>query len=245
MKPVPISLQTYSLRDDMKADFARTLAEVGRIGYAGVELASHRTFDAEALKTAIDNAGLKVSGLTLGYTELQADLNAAVSEALFFGTRHITCTWWPGAHYLSAAACQNIGERLAAVGRTLRAFDIQFSFHNHAREFQIVEGRTVFDWILSAAAPRDLSAEPDVFWIQKGGYSPARFLREQGARCPLIHIKDEKELGLGPVNFEEVFAVAEEIGAVQWYVVEQEQYNHAPLHSIRLCFEQMKRWGKA
>jgi hypothetical protein len=60
----------------------------------------------------------------------------------------------------------------------------------------------------------------------------------------LIHIKDEKELGLGPVNFEEVFAVAEEIGAVQWYVVEQEQYNHAPLHSIRLCFEQMKRWGK-
>jgi hypothetical protein len=83
MKPVPVSLQTYSLRDDMKADFARTLAEVGRIGYAGVELASHRTFDAEALKTAIDNAGLKVSGLTLGYTELQADLNAAVSEALF------------------------------------------------------------------------------------------------------------------------------------------------------------------
>jgi sugar phosphate isomerase/epimerase len=245
MKSIPISLQTYSVRDDMKTDFARTIAEIGKIGYTGVELAGHRDFDAAALKAAIDGAGLKVSALTLGYAEIHADLNAIVSEALHFGTKNVNCMWWPGTHYLSAAACQKIGEKLGEIGSALRPFGIQFSFHNHAREFQLVDGRPVFDWILSAAAPRDLKAEPDVYWIHKGGYSPAKFLREQGSRCPLIHIKDETELGLGPVNFAEVFAVVEEIGAVEWYVVEQEKYNHAPLHSVRLCFEQLKRWGKA
>ena len=44
---------------------------------------------------------------------------------------------------------------------------------------QVIDGRTVFDWILSAAAPRDLLAEPDVYWVEKGGYSPAKFLREE------------------------------------------------------------------
>lgn len=245
MKTIPISLQTYSLRDDMKADFARTIAEIGKIGFAGVELATHRDFDQSALKAAIESAGMKVSGMHMSYAQLDADLNTAISDALFFGTRHIICSWWPWTQFLSAAACQKIGEKLAAIGAGMRDFGIRFSFHNHAREFQIVDGRPVFDWILSAAAPRDLAAQPDVYWIHQGGYSPAKFLREKGDRCPLIHLKDEKEIGLGPVNFAEIFTTVEQIGATEWYVVEQERYTHAPLESVRLSFEQLKRWGKA
>jgi len=119
------------------------------------------------------------------------------------------------------------------------------SFHNHAPEAKIVEGRTVFDWMLSAAAPRNLAAEVDVYWLHVGGYSPAKFLRENGARCPLIHLKDEKELGLGPVNFAEVFSVIDAVEATEWLIVEQEAYNHAPLESMRLNFEQLKKWGRA
>lgn len=244
MKKIPISLQTYSVRDDMKADFARTLSEIGKIGFAGVELAAHRDFDQNALKAAIESAGLKVSGMHMRYAQLDADLNAAISDALFFGTKHIVCSWWPYTQFVSGAACQKIGEKLAAIGAGMRDFGIRFSFHNHAREFQVVDGRTVFDWILSAAAPRDLAAQPDVYWVQKGGYSPAKFLREKGDRCPLIHLKDEKEIGGGPVDFADVFSVAEAIGAVEWYVVEQEWYSHSPLESVRQSFEQLKRWGK-
>ncbi|HVU24060.1 MAG TPA: sugar phosphate isomerase/epimerase [Opitutus sp.] len=245
MKPVPLALQTYSVREEMKADFARTLAGIGRIGYAGVELAAHRDFDQNALKTAIESAGLRVSGLLTSYAILSSDLNGVISEALHYGTQHVGCSWWPWTQYVSAAACQKIGEKLAAIGAGLRDFGIQFSFHNHAREFQLIDGRPVFDWILSAAAPRDLLAEPDVFWVHQGGYSPARFLREKGDRCRLIHLKDEKEIGGGPVDFAEVFAAAESIGAVEWYIVEQERYSGTPLEGVAKSFEQLKRWGKA
>jgi len=244
MHPIPISLQTYSVRDDMKADFVRTLADIRRIGFAGVELASHRDFDQKALKTAIEGAGLRVSGMHVSYAALNTDLNSMISDALDFGTKHIVCSWWPWTQFVSAAACQKIGEKLAAIGAGLRDFGIRFSFHNHAREFQLIDGRPVFDWILSAAAPRDLAAQPDVYWVHQGGYSPAKFLREKGDRCPLIHLKDEKEIGGGPVDFAEVFAVAEEIGAVEWYVVEQERYSGSPLEGVALSFAQLKRWGK-
>jgi len=245
MKSIPISLQTYSLREEMKADFAGTLAEIGRIGYAGVELAAHRDFNLDALKAAVTGAGLKVSGMHVSYDALHADLNAAISDARHFGTKHVICSWWPGTHYTSAAACQKVGEKLGEIGAGMRDFGLQFSFHNHAQEFRVIDGRNIMDWILSAAAPRDLAAQPDVYWVCKGGYSPARFLREQGARCPLIHLKDEKELGSGPVNFDEVFAAAEQIGTVEWYVVEQERSERKPIDAVRACFEQLKRWGKA
>ena len=106
----------------------------------------------------------------------------------------------------------------------LREHGLRFSFHNHAVEMALHEGRTVFDWMLGAAQPRNLSAEPDVYWIHVGGQSPGKFLRAHGARCPLVHLKDETELGLGPVDFSAVFAATESIGAAEWYVVEQEKY---------------------
>jgi sugar phosphate isomerase/epimerase len=58
-------------------------------------------------------------------------------------------------------------------------------------------------------------------------------------------LKDETELGLGPVDFNAVFSAVESIGAAEWYIVEQEKYNHTPLESVRRCFEQLKKWGKA
>jgi len=84
-----------------------------------------------------------------------------------------------------------------------------------------------------------------VFWVHAGGKNPGPFIREQGRRIKLIHLKDEKEIGGGPVDFPEVFAAVESIGDAEWYVVEVEKYNIAPLESVRLSFEQLRKWGKA
>ena len=245
MKKLPISLQMWSLRDDQAKDFAATVAAVAKIGYSGVELAGTGNLDAKGAKAALDAAGLKVSGMHVGIDRLRTGIGGVISDALLFGTKHIICPWWPKEMFLSSAACEEIGVELGEIGSRLRAFGLQLSFHNHDGELKLIGGRTVFDWLLSAAAPRDLTAEVDVYWVHRGGQSPGKLLRDFGSRCVLVHLKDEKELGLGPVNFEEVFAAIDSIGSVEWLVVEQEAYNHAPLESVRLCFEQLKRWGRA
>ncbi len=244
MKKIPLALQLWSVRDDFRRDFAATAAAVGKIGYAGVELAGYGNLDVKGVKAALDAAHLTVAGMHVGFPTLRSDLNTVINDALFLGSRHITCPSWPAVQYVSASACERIGEQLADIGRTLRAVGLTFSFHNHAAEAKIVDGRPVFEWLLGAAAPRDLQAEPDVCWLQVGGIAPAKFLRDHGARCPLVHLKDEKELGLGPVDFSAVFAAIDDVGAAEWLIVEQEGYNHAPLESVRLCFEQLKTWGR-
>lgn len=245
MRPIPVALQLWSLREEQKKDFAATAEAVAKIGYAGVELAGYGNLDAKGVKSALDHVGLKVAGMHVGFSALDSDLNGVINDALLFGTRHVTCPHWPVVQFATAASCQRVGERLGAIGAVLRSYGLQFSFHNHAAELAIVEGHTVFDWMLSAAAPRDLAAEVDVYWVHQGGQSPAKILRDFGARCPLVHLKDEKELGLGPVDFKEVFAAVDAVGAAEWCIVEQESYNHAPLESVRLCFEQLRAWGRA
>ncbi len=241
----PVALQLWSVRDDMRRDFAATAAAVADIGYDGVELAGYGNLDAKGAKAALDAAGLGVAGMHVGYAALKNDPNTVVADALLLGSRFVACSFWPPAHFVSAAACEEIGGRLGEVGAALRPFGIRFGFHNHASEFRIFDGRPAFDWILGAAEPRNLFAEVDVYWAAHAGYSPAKFIRDHGARIPLLHLKDEKELGKGPVNFGEVFAATDSVGAVEWFIVEQEEYSHSPINSVRICYEQMKAWGRA
>lgn len=243
-KKIPVALQLWSVREDTARDFAATVGAVARMGYAGVELAGYGNTDAKGAKAALDAAGLKVAGMHAGIGQLRSDLNQVVDDALRFGTKHVICPYWPHEHYHSAAACTRIGEELGAIGATFRAHGINFAFHNHAFEMKVVDGRRVFDWMLDAAAPRDLGCQADVYWVHVGGKNPVEFIREQGRRIRTAHLKDEKEIGTGPVKFDEVFAAFDAIGALEWYVVEVEQYNHVPLESVRLSIEQLKKWNK-
>lgn len=245
MKNIPVSLQLWSLRDLVNVDFAGTVAEVAKIGYAGVETAGYGNLDAAGAAKAIQDAGLKVSGQHVSIGALRADLSKVAAEAHQLGTRNVICPFYPSALFNSGASCAQIGEELNEIGAKLRGFGLQFHYHNHAFELNTVEGRRGFDWLLDAASPRNLLCQADVFWVHTGGKNPAEFIREQGRRIKLVHLKDEKEIGGGPVNFPEVFSAVESIGAVEWYVVEVEKYNFAPLESVRRSFEQLKAWGKA
>ncbi len=245
MSKIPVSLQLYSVREATAKDFAATVREVAAIGYTGVELAGYGNLDATGARAALNAAGLRVSGMHMPIEALRNELPRVIAEARLMGTTQVILPWLPPALFATAASCTEIATELDRIGADLRAAGLRLSYHNHAAEFALVEGRPVLDWLLDASSPRNLGCELDVYWSHVGGKNPGAYIREQGRRIGLLHLKDEKELGLGPVNFTEVFTAAEAIGAVAWYVVEQEQYNHAPLHSVRLCFEQLRRWGRA
>jgi sugar phosphate isomerase/epimerase len=233
------------VKEDVARDFAGTVKAVAAMGYEGVELAGTGNLDAKGARAALDAAGLRVAGMHVNYPSVGADATNAISDALALGAKNVTCSWWPPAHVTSAAVCEQIGAQLDRVGAALRPYGIRFGFHNHHSEFAIFDGRPGFEWILGAAEPRNLFAEFDVYWAHFAGYSPARFIREQGSRIRLLHLKDEKELGSGPVDFATIFAASDSIGAAEWNIVEQEKFSHAPLESARVCLEQMRAWGRA
>jgi sugar phosphate isomerase/epimerase len=242
---IPVGLQLWSVKDDVARDFSATVAAVAAMGYEGVELAGYGNLDAKGAKAALDGAGLKVAGMHVNYASVASDPTAVISDALTLGAKNVVCSWWPPAQLVSAAACERIGEQLGRIGDALKPFGLRFGFHNHATEMGSFDGRPGFEWLLGAAAPRSLFAELDVYWAHVAGYAPGRFIREQGARIGILHLKDETELGRGPVDFADIFAAADSVGSVEWLIVEQEKFNHAPLESVRICLEQLRSWGRA
>ena len=109
MPTLPVSLQLWSVREDMKRDFASTVAEVARIGYAGVELAGYGNLDSKGAKAALDAANLKVSGMHVGIAALRADPEKVIGDALMFGSRHVTVPFWSPDQFVSIAAVEKIG----------------------------------------------------------------------------------------------------------------------------------------
>jgi sugar phosphate isomerase/epimerase len=245
MKKLPVALQLWSVRDDLAADFVGTINEVARIGYAGVELSGYGKLGAAAGKSALTAAGLRVAGLHVSASALRTEPERVLQEALLMETRHVVVSWWPPELFVSASAAESIGEELNQFGARLRAHGLQLSYHNHAHELKLFDGRPALDWILAAAEPRNLALELDVYWAHVGSVPPETLLRRHGDRVKLVHLKDETELGRGPVNFQPVFAAIDEIDSAEWLIVEQEKYHFSPLKSAEVCFEQMKHWGRA
>ncbi|MDB6095006.1 MAG: xylose isomerase [Verrucomicrobia bacterium] len=242
---IPIGLQLWSLHEDCARDFVATVAAVGKMGYAGVELAGYGNLHAKGVAEATRRAGLEIIGMHVRLETLAAGFHGIIDDALALGTRRVVCSWWPPSHFCSASACEEIGERLNGYGAILRAHGLEFSYHNHDGEMKSVDGQLALDWLLNAAEPRNLAAEVDVYWANFAGISPSRLLKDLGRRCRLVHLKDSYELGSGPVDFREVFAAIDSVGAAEWLIVESDQHRGSPLDGVRLSLEQLKAWHRA
>lgn len=234
----------------MNKDFASAMKAVADIGYPYVETAGYGNLDFAGAKAAIEAAGLKVSGMHVGADRLRNEIDAVAAEAKALGASHVTCPGWPPEDYATAASCTKVGQELGQFGAKLRTEGLKFSFHNHGREFAVVEGRYVFDWMLDAAPARDLGCQLDIYWCYRPGADPIQYIREQGRRITQLHFKDgdrerQNELGKGEIDYATLMQVSEAIGACDFYIVEQEEYNFAPMESVRLCFEQLKAWDRA
>lgn len=246
---IPVSLQIWSLRDDIKTDFAGTVTQVAQMGFDGIELAGTGNLPAAEAFQVLADLGLKVSGMHVGLEAVEKEFDRVVGEAKAAGTGHVIVPWAAADNFPTVEKSIEFGRRLGAIGARFRAQGLQLSYHNHGHEYATLEGRPVMEWIMTGASPEDLLAEVDLYWAQVGGWEPAKAVTRLGTRARLLHLKDgvngkQTELGRGGIDFASVFDVVEKNDLAEWYVVEQEEYNFAPLESIHKGIEYLRRLGK-
>ena len=248
---IPISLQMYTVRDDAARDFAATIAEVARIGYAAVELAGYGSAETAAVaRQILDDHGLIASGAHVGLEVLESDLPAAIEAANTLGAEFVIVPYLAGERRASLDAYRQTGVQLDEIGGKLKDAGLTLCYHNHDFEFNKFDGNEYgYDALFAAADPANLKVEMDSFWVKKAGEDPAAYLEHYAGRVPLVHLKDMTpdgnfaEVGEGTMDFPAIFAAAPTAG-IQFYVVEQDRCdNHAPLESIRISFENLKKMG--
>ena len=241
-----IYLQLYSVRDDIKADYAGTIAKVAEIGYTGVEAAGYSdgTFYGMSpadFKKSIEDAGMEVlsSHTTHPLAEKPADTDwdalwawwdTAIQAHKDAGMKFIVAPWMPTPGTL--ADLQAYCDYYNQVGEKCNAAGLRFGYHNHNFEFQEIEGQVMYDYMLANTDPAKVFFQMDVYWVGEGGKDPVAYFENYPGRFVLLHVKDEKELGRsGKVNFENIFNHAEKGGA-KYMIVEVERYTGTPFEGI-------------
>lgn len=254
MAKLPISLQLYTVRELTKVNFADTVKQVAKIGYAAVELAGfgNLTSAAEARK-AVDDAGLKISSAHMGIDAMEKDLNKVFDDVQTLGTQFVVCPHLVEARRKDAAGWKQVAASLNKIGEACQKRGLVLAYHNHNFEFLQFDGKAALDILFGETDPKFVKSELDVYWVRKGGADPVTYINKLSNRLPLLHLKDMDHsadqkfaaVGTGVLDFKAILAAAQKAN-VQWYIVEQDShYGTPPMDSVRTSFENLKKLGVA
>ncbi|MGN0217227.1 MAG: sugar phosphate isomerase/epimerase family protein [Bacteroidaceae bacterium] len=261
-KKKEIAFQMYSVRDligdpgKYAKNHESTLKQLAAMGYTAVEAAHYGDgklygVTPEQFKADIEAAGLKVLSSHVGH-----NLN---DEELASGNFQGALAWWdqciaahkaagmkylvnPGVNYpRNLKEAQVICDYLNKIGERANAAGLKFGYHNHSHEFNKVEGKVWYDYMIEHTDPTKVFFEMDVYWAVRGQVSPVEYFKKYPGRFTLLHIKDHTEIGQsGMVGFDAIFKNAETAGLKGW-VVELEHGSSADiLEGMKLSADYLK-----
>jgi sugar phosphate isomerase/epimerase len=234
-----ISIQLYTLRDQVAVDLPGTLQELADIGYRRVEHAGFAGRTAAQFKAALDAAGLRA---TSGHVSIPqpfdaAAWSAALQDALTLGSRYIVHPFFgidpTGAPIRDSATWTAFAHDLDRAGRMARRAGLRFGYHNHNHEFfRLTDdpSRTAFDVLVEETDPRFVHFELDLFWTWRGAHDPVDVLRRIDGRVRQYHVKDlDREgsfadPGQGFIDFARIFRAQE----ADEYIVERDDAGTPP-----------------
>lgn len=227
-----IGVQLYTLREPMDKDLTGTLGKLGEAGLRWVETAGTHGRSPAEFRAELDRAKLSAVGCHVGWDDLAQRLDQTVATAKTLGASWLVLPWVPTERFLAVEA---FARDVSEVAAKVAGHGLQFAYHNHAFEFQLVDGRVVYGdfW---ARASTDAWAELDLYWAHHAGHDPADWLRRLKGRVPLTHFKDGHDgvfhpVGQGDLDWDRIVPAAREAG-VQYALIELDSSPKDPVECV-------------
>jgi sugar phosphate isomerase/epimerase len=247
MARIPIALQLYSVRQDCAKDLPATLEAVADMGYEGVEFAGYHGRSAKELKQMLRKLGLKAAGTHIGMdTLLGAELEKTIEYNRVLGNKYLIC---PSLRKEDKAGWVQAAKQFSDVAANLRPHRMWTGYHNHAHDFQPMDGSTAWDILFSNSTP-DVLMQLDLGNAMHGGADPVPYIERYPGRSMTIHLKEYSKanpqalLGEGDVPWDTVFSLCEKVGGTKWYIVEYEVPGVPPLECVAKCLKNLRDMGK-
>ncbi|GHN03110.1 sugar phosphate isomerase [Cytophagales bacterium WSM2-2] len=246
-----IGLQLYSLRDVILKDVPGTLKQVASFGYA--ELESYGYSGGKLFGLPVSEVGKMVTDLGMDFVSGHFGVDQlpqwekATSDMKSLGMNYMAIASLPGSDRSSLDNLKKICESINKSAEICKKYKIKMAFHNHADEFAMLEGKTIYDWMLQELDPKLVSMELDLYWVIYAGQDPLKLFADHPGRFEQWHVKDmnktdrklNADIGTGSIDFKPIFAKAKQSGMKHFYV-EQETYPVSSIESIKVSAENIR-----
>ena len=245
---IPIGLELYSVRDVLKTDLQGTVRAVAQMGYQCVEFYApyYDWTEAQAkdMRKLLDDLGMRCYSTHNGEDYFKADkIEHARDINLILGT-----------HYMVMASSnpkpgldgwKEVADELNTAADNLKSSGLKVGYHNHQPEFTKVDGVYPLE-ILAKNTHPSIMLQLDVGTCVSTGADPVAWIRSHPGRIRSLHLKDwshdsskgfQTLFGEGDAPWKQIFAAAESVGGVEYYLLEQEGSRYGELETAKRCLQ--------
>lgn len=195
MSTPTISVQLYSVHEQLTNDLDATLERLRTIGFTTVEAFDFVQRPAE-FAAAFQRHGLRAA---TGHAMLAAESNEQLVvlpwEQTFEAARTLGIEYLidPFVHpeaWTSRESIAKTADRLNAAAEAAAPFGLKVGYHNHGHELTLKVDDRPGLLVLADLLDPAVAFEVDLYWAHSGGADVAALVSELGSRVKAVHVKD-------------------------------------------------------
>lgn len=250
-----LSIQLYTVRDQIKEDLRGTIKKIADLGFNNVETA----FWPEGVSLEHAAAVLKEFKLNVSSCHIELPIGAYqktfLATAKAFNCKNMIWHGWPeDKRYSSLEGTKELVKIYNDANKFAKANGLKFGLHNHWWEFRNkVSDKYVYE-ILLEGLDKDIFFEIDTYWVKVAGHDPAKIIQQFGDRVKMMHVKDGPALfndklaidnpdpmtpvGQGTQNFPAIFKAAS--SKCEWLVIEMDKTTIDVFDALKQSVDFMK-----
>lgn len=244
-----IGLQLYTVRDKIQQDLDGTFNRLAEIGYNSMEAAGYNIADGTFYGMKPKAFSDKLKGLGMPLNSSHSVFEPDVAEKVFAdaaeaGSKYVIYAYLPEEFRKNIDGYKATAEKFNKMGEIAKKYDIRFGYHNHAFEFDKMDGKMGMDVLHDETEPELVTFETDLYWVTRGGQNPVEYLKKYPGRTELWHVKDMTKtddmffapVGSGRLDFESIFALKGTAG-MKMFFVEQDSFRDLDaFESVEMSF---------
>jgi sugar phosphate isomerase/epimerase len=245
---IPVGLELYSVRNELKKDSEATVRAVAQMGYQGVEFYAPY-FDwtesqTKQMRKLLDNLGIRCFSTHNDSSNLSPkNIGRASDMNLILGSKYVVMASSDPKPGLDG--WKEVADSLNFAADQLESSGLKAGYHNHQREFIPVENQRPME-ILAKNTKSSIMLQLDVGTCVEAGSEPVTWIRANPGRIRSLHLKDWSPkpgkgytvlFGEGRADWKNIFEAAESAGGVEYYLMEQEGSRFSELDTARRCLQ--------
>jgi sugar phosphate isomerase/epimerase len=241
---IPVGLELFSVRNDLKEDEPGTVRKVAALGYQCVEFYAPYfswTVDyAKQMRAELDELKIRCYSTHNGFDSFsEANIGKAIELNKILGARFVVLA--SAGSLKTADEWKNVADRLNTANQTLAKEGLHAGYHNHQLEWKPVEGKVPLE-ILASNTDKSIMLQLDVGTCVEAGADPVAWINGHPGRIRSLHLKEwspdtgyKALFGEGVAPWQKIFAAAENGGGVEYYLIEQEGSRFPEIETAQRC----------
>jgi sugar phosphate isomerase/epimerase len=248
-----LGVQLYTLRNIIKKDPEGVLKKVAGIGFNTLEFFEYNEGKyfgktIKEMRQILDGLGLKALSSHHSKTSLTKDFERVAADSAVLGQKYCNLAYLTDNERRSIDDYKRVAELLNKAGEICKKYGIQMGYHNHAFEFDVIDGQVPMDVLLSNTDANLVKMEADLYWVSKAGMDPVEFFKKHAGRIELWHVKDMdntpqksfSEVGNGTIDWVKIFKAKKISGMKHFFVEQDDTKGRDPLESIAMSYKYLK-----